>query len=372
MMNTLSRRNLLVTSSLLLGGTTLKLYARSAQAQRGDGGSRGGLIRLIANENPYGPGPAARKALEASIDDSWKYAFRQEGTLKELIAEREGVKAGHVMVGAGSGEILKIAALLYGRSGGQVIAAKPTFDFLTSYAGKLGCDLQEVPLDADMRHDLAAMKKRIAGSTRIIYVCNPNNPTGTLVAGPELREFVAEVSPRAPVIVDEAYLDLSDDWTEHTAVPRVVAEDDVIVTRTFSKLHGMAGLRIGYAIARPDIIKQLESLRMSILNLPGLRAATASYQDLEFQTFSREKIQTGLKIATDLFDELELAYARSRGNFVLFDTRGSVREFSAAMRRAGIMVGRSYSPYKSWIRVSVGTVEDMRAFASAARAYFVA
>ena len=233
------------------------------------------------------------------------------------------------MVTAGSGEILKIAALLYGRSGGDVISAKPTFDFLTSYARGLGCTVLDVALDADMRHDLDAMQKQITGSTRLIYICNPNNPTGTLVDGPRLRDFIAQVSPQTPLLVDEAYLDLSDDWKKHTAVPRVLEEDNVIVTWTFSKLHGMAGLRIGYAIARPDIIKQIEGFRMSILNLPGLKAATASYQDLEFQAFSREKIRAGMKITTDLLNERNLPYTKFEV-ILFYSTRGDQSGNSAA------------------------------------------
>jgi histidinol-phosphate aminotransferase len=370
MTNPLSRRKLLARSGLILGAATLNLFPSLAGAQSRPEKSRRATIRLIANENPYGPGPKAREALSQSIGDSWKYAFRQEGELKELIAEREGVTPRQVMVAAGSGEILKIAALLYGRSGGDVIAAKPTFDFLTSYARGLGCTVLDVALDADMRHDLDAMRKRITESTRLMYICNPNNPTGTLVDGSRLRDFIAQVSPQTPLLVDEAYLDLSDDWKKHTAVPRVVEEDNVIVTRTFSKLHGMAGLRIGYAISRPDIIKQIEGFRMSILNLPGLKAATASYQDLEFQAFSREKIRAGMKITTDLLNERNLPYTKSRGNFILFNTLGSVGEFSSAMRKNGIMIGRSFAPYKSWVRVSMGTQEDMQLFADAAREYF--
>lgn len=370
MTTTLTRRSLLTQSGLLLGATTLDLLAAPAQAQIAANRSSRGMIRLIANENPYGPGPSAREALRVAIEQSWKYTFRQEGQLRELIAEREGVKPRNVMIAAGSAEILRIAGLLYGRPGGEIVAAKPTFDVLPSYARALGCTLQEVALDSEMRHDLDAMKQRIAPSTRLVYICNPNNPTGTLVKGLKLRKFVASIAAQTPVLVDEAYLDLSDQWTEHTAVPRVIAEDNVIVTRTFSKLHGMAGLRIGYAVAPPKIIKQLEGFRMSILNLPGLRAATASYQDLDFQAFSRAKIRAGMKITTELLDELKLAYTRSWGNFILFDTGGSVREFSAAMRESGIMIGRSYAPYKSWVRVSMGTVEDMQAFAAAARKYF--
>lgn len=368
----ISRRLLLAGSAAALGGVTLGVPARSALGQRAISTGGGALIRLIANENAYGPSPAAREALSASIDDCWKYAFRQSTGLKTLIAEREGVDREQIMIGAGSAEILRIAALVFGKGGGEVIAARPTFNLLPTYASTIGCMVREVSLDDEMRHDLDGMASAIGADSKLMYVCNPNNPTGTRVEGGVLRAFLGEVAGKIPVLVDEAYLDLSDDLPEHTAVPSVLAGDRVIVTRTFSKLHGLAGVRIGYSIASPEITQQLEAHRMTVLNLPGLRAATASYTDLEFQRLSRAQIQKAMSIATELFDELGRPYVPSYGNFVFFDTGGSPEDFSAAMRRRGIMTGLSFAPYETWARVSMGTVEHMQVFARAAREYFQA
>jgi histidinol-phosphate aminotransferase len=179
------------------------------------------------------------------------------------------------------------------------------------------------------------------------------------------------MAARAPVLVDEAYLDLWEDWPAHTATDRVRAGDPVIVTRTFSKLHGMAGLRVGYALAPPEIIQRLEKHRMTLLGCAGVAAATASYQDLEFQSFSRARLQEGLAITTAALRELKLRHVeQGRGNFVFFDTGGPLADFSAAMRRAGYLVGRPFPPYDTWCRVSMGTVEQMRGFAAALRGYF--
>ena len=130
-----------------------------------------------------------------------------------------------------------------------------------------------MPLDKEMTHDLDTMQAAVRTDSRLVYICNPNNPTGTRVTGTRLRTFIDEVTPRVPVLVDEAYLDLDDDLAEHTAVPSVLAGKPVIVTRTFSKLHGMAGLRVGYAIAPPELIKQLEKLRVTQMSYPGVMAA---------------------------------------------------------------------------------------------------
>jgi len=361
----LSRRTLIhAAGGFLAAGVTPVTFAQSGAPPRGQ------MLRLIANENPYGPSPAAQAAANKAVAEGWKYAVRETGALKKLIAEVEGVATQNIMVTAGSSEALRVAALAYGQQGGRVVAALPTFSFLPSYARSIGCEVDEVPLDADMKHDLDAMQAAIKKDTRLVYVCQPNNPTGTLLDGKDLRAFINDVSPQAPVVVDEAYLDLWDDMDEHTAVTAVRAEQPVIVTRTFSKLHGMAGLRVGYAIARPDIINRLEALRISEMSYTGVMAATASLGDMEFLNFSRARIRECLKITTDVLDELNRPYAPTRGNFVYFDTGGSPREFMGGMRKAGILTGMSYSPYPTWARVSMGRVEDMRAFANAARNYF--
>ena len=362
----ISRRSVLTAAGGLLGAAPF--IAIAGQHTRSDAP----MLRLIANENPYGPSPAAREAANRAVVDGWKYALRETGELKKLIAEHEGVATKNVMISAGSMEALRVAAIAFGRNGGTIVAATPTFSFLQNYAKGLGCDVVDVPLDNSMTHDLGAMADAVGDATRLVYVCNPNNPTGTLLDGSAVSAFIDDVSPRAPVLVDEAYLDLgaAEFVAKHTAVASVQEDKPVIVTRTFSKLHGMAGMRVGYAIAPADIISRLEKLRITSMSRPGVAAAAASLQDDEFLTFSRARVRECLDITTGVLEELGRPYVPSYGNFVYFDTGGSAREFMGGMRRAGVLTGMNYSPYPSWARVSMGRVEEMRAFADAARAYF--
>jgi len=366
MIHNLSRRSVIATTVGLLGAGLPAFGADRGAAS----GHSGGLLRLIANENPYGPSPAARLAAERAVADGWKYAFRETGALKKQIAAYEGVPASHVMICAGSSEALRVAALAFTGGTGRVVAATPTFAFLPVYAGNIGCAVDEIPLDTGMAHDLPAMAAAVRPDTRLVYVCNPNNPTGTRVTGAMLAEFIDEVSPRTTVLVDEAYLDLWDDHADHTAIGSIRAGKSVIVTRTFSKLHGMAGLRVGYALAPPALIARLEKLRVTNMSFPGVMAAAASLRDEQFLSFSRARIRECLDITTDVLKELGRPHIPSYGNFVYFDTGGSPAEFSTAMQRAGIMTGMRYAPYPSWARVSMGRVEDMRLFADAARSYF--
>lgn len=372
----LSRRALLATPPLLLAArpaapaaapTVPAAAALPAPAPAPAAGVPAGLVRLIANENPYGPSERALAAVRAALDEAWQYPVGREATLKRLIAEREGVTPEQVMIGDGSGEILRVAALAWARTGGGVVTARPTFDFLPSYARLLGASVTEVPLDAGLRHDLPAMAAAVTAGTALVYVCNPNNPTGTLVPGPDMRAFVSAVSRRAPVLVDEAYLDLWDDAADHSCVDRVRAGEPVIVTRTFSKLHGLAGLRIGYAIAPPEIIQRLQPLRMSLLNTAGIAAATASYQDLDYQALSRRRLQKALAITRAALADVGWPATETRGNFVFFDTGRPVGEFAAALRAEGFVVGRPFAPYDTWCRVSLGTVPQMEGFAAALR-----
>ncbi|UCG73415.1 MAG: histidinol-phosphate aminotransferase family protein [Chromatiales bacterium] len=357
----LSRRALL--AGALAGAVAMRTWGKDASRPPA-------MRRLIANENPYGPSPSARAAATRAVKNGWRYAVREVGALKADIAQLEGVEPSQVMVCAGSTEALRVSALALAGQGGRVVAASPTFFFLPDYARKLGCEVAEVPLDDAMTHDLDAMAAAVNPATKLMYVCNPNNPTGTQLDVTRLGEFIAAVSPRAPVLVDEAYLDLNPDWRALTAVARVRAGDAVIVTRTFSKLHGMAGLRVGYAVGPAELIRRLEALRVSQMSYPGVLAAAASLADAEFLDFSREKIRAGRAVTMAVFDELGLAYRPSHGNFVFFDTGGSPRAFAAGMRERGILTGMPSAAYPSWSRVSMGRVEDMQAFTAAARDYF--
>lgn len=370
----LSRRSLVLGST---AAATALIATRSAFSREAPAAAVAAAAppaapaRLIANENPYGPATSARRAVTDALATAWQYPMGNEQPLKQLIAAREGLTPAHVMLADGSGEILRIAGLVYGLGGREVVAARPTFGFLQEYARQLGAAVTEVPLDEDLRHDLKGLAAAITAKTGLLYICNPNNPTGTLIPGAELRPFLQAAARRTTILVDEAYLDLWEDWPAHTATDRVRAGDPVIVTRTFSKLHGMAGLRVGYALAPPETIQRLEKHRMTLLGCAGVAAATASYQDLEFQDFSRARLQEGLAITTGALRDLKLRHVeQGRGNFVFFDTGGPLADFSAAMRRAGFLVGRPFPPYDTWCRVSMGTVEQMRGFAEALRGYF--
>ena len=272
-MTALSRRIVLGGSgSLALAG----LVNGSAAA------AEGAPLRLVANENPYGPSESAKQAMMAAMSDGWMYDIEDVGVLTRLIADREGLKPENVIITEGSGELLKIAGLAYGSGGAEVVSAKPTFTQLQDYAERNGGHVVYVELDKDMRHDLGAMEGRITNRTGLVYVCNPNNPTGTVMASPDkLRSFIGTVSGRAMLLIDEAYIDLCDEPAKQSMVDQVRAGKNAIIARTFSKVHGMAGLRVGYGLARPDIIQRLSELRTSSPNRMGLKAAVANGADAE-------------------------------------------------------------------------------------------
>lgn len=353
----------------VVGLTTAGMAHEMLRPRKVHAASSDAPIRLLANENPYGPSQSAQNAMRAALADGWMYASDDVQILRNLIADEEGVPPDHILITAGSGELLRMAGLSFGQTG-EIVAAKPTFAMLTAYARNTGGTVREVLLDSDMRHDLAAMEAHVNDATSLVYVCNPNNPTGTLLESDTLRSFINTVEARAAVFVDEAYVELLPDRTRDSMIDQVKDGRNVILARTFSKIHGMAGLRIGYAIARPDLIARLRPLQMSFLNVMGLRAAAASYKDREFQTFSRGRIQECVQITQSAMEDLGLPYTPSVTNFVMFDTGGSVREFAGAMRQKNLLVGRSYAPYDSWCRVSMGTVEHMAAFADALRDYY--
>jgi histidinol-phosphate aminotransferase len=360
-MNALTRRTLLHVPA----GAALVGLARSAAA------ADAAPLRLVANENPYGPSESAKQAMVAALADGWMYDMEDMGLLAKLIAEREGLKPENVIVTEGSGELLKIAGLAYGSNGADVVSARPTFTQLQDYAERNGGRVAYIDLDKEMRHDLAAMEARVTNRTGLVYVCNPNNPTGTVIAAPDkLRSFIGAVSGRAMVLVDEAYIDLCDEPAKQAMVDQVKAGRNVIVARTFSKVHGMAGLRVGYGLARADIVQRLGELRTSSPNRMGLRAAVASYQDTAFQAESRKMVRQAVAMTSAAIRDLGLTYTPSQTNFVFFDTGRPTMEFLGAMRQRNIQVGRPFAPYSTWCRVSMGRVEQMPVFFDAMKAHF--
>jgi histidinol-phosphate aminotransferase len=361
----LSRRELLGASALLLAGTGVaRRDALAREASQGDG-----PLVLCWNENPYGPSPAARAAVSQSIASACRYPSEEEiAALVTAIAAHEGIAAEHIVTGSGSGELLCALGLLCGRDGGEIIAAQPTYDELGHYAQRSGATVKPVPVDAQLRHDLPAMHAALSPRTRAIYLCNPNNPTGTVLPAAQIRDFVRALPAPVIAIVDEAYMDFVTPGSTGSVADLVTAGQRVVVLRTFSKIHGMAGIRCGYAIAPPEIAAQLANARMSFPNLFAVRAARASLGDAEFLADCRRRILASRTRITAVLTGLKLRYAEPQGNFVFFDTGMPLARFTERMRSRNILVGRLFPPYDSWCRITIGTEPDVEAFLGALRA----
>jgi histidinol-phosphate aminotransferase len=227
--------------------------------------------------------------------------------------------------------------------------------------------MQFVPVDAQLRHDLPAMRAALSPHTRAIYICNPNNPTGTAVPAAHIREFVRALPPTAIAIVDEAYMDFAAAGETASVAGLVPEGARVVVLRTFSKVYGMAGLRCGYAIAPPDIAATLAAACMTTPNIFAVRAARASLADRGFVADCRQRILASRARITAELTRLKLRYAEPQGNFVFFDTGMPLARFTDRMRQRNILVGRLFPPYDTWCRITIGTEPEVTAFLGALR-----
>ncbi|WP_353268718.1 histidinol-phosphate transaminase [Gemmatimonas sp.] len=324
-----------------------------------------GPIRLASNENPYGMAPSAKQA----INDMWKehawYGAAAVPELRKIYAKQMGVPEDYVLVTAGSGDVLSIVALAYAMQGGEVLTPWPTYEGLPRYAEALGARVHKVALDGDLAHDLEAMERRHVQSVDLVFVCNPNNPTGTLTDSAKLRAFVSNASRKSVVLVDEAYHDFVTDPGYTSMIDLVKAGENVIISRTASKIHGLAGLRTGFAIARPDIIARLQPCVTSFPGVFGARAAAASLQDTAYQNMCRDRNSEGRAIMQTAVKALGRRMTSSHTNFVFFDTGMPVEKVQAAMLTKGFLIGRAFPPYSTWARISIGTPDEMKRVAAA-------
>jgi histidinol-phosphate aminotransferase len=352
----LSRRALIAG---VAGGAAL--YGLSPWSRAATYGPAPGIVRLSSNENPYGP---SRKALAAAAEAAASSAYYPGAINRELtgaIASRNALTADHVMTTTGSMEALFAAAdafVPYGR----IVAPTLTFGPHLRRAERFGGEVVRVPLTASMDQDLDAMAAKVDNSVSLVYVCNPNNPTGVALDPQRLRGFVERVSSTATVLVDEAYNELTPSPQEATLVDMVREGHNVIVTRTFSKIFGLAGMRVGYAMAPAHLIESLKRRGMTRPNMVGAAAALASYEDEEFMAFSRARIDEGREMVADLFTRLEIPYLQSQTNFVYADIGRNADEFQARMRERNVHIRGIYAPYTTWSRVSMGRIEDLEQF----------
>lgn len=317
-------------------------------------------VKLSSNENPYGPSEKVRKAMQDAFDQGCRYP-RNYG-LAEMLAKKEGVTPEHIVITAGSTEGLKITGLTYGLDNGQIIAAKPTFLAMMNYAEQFGTDISWVPVDDNMMHDLDAMERRVTNNTKLIFLCNPNNPTSTLLPADKVKDFCESVSKRAVVFSDEAYYDFIETPDYPSMVELVKKDMNVIVSRTFSKVYGLAGIRVGYLIARPDIAQRLRSKVVTYTNILAVEAAKTALGDQEFYNHSTKMNKEAKQYIYSVLDELNLKYVESHTNFVFFHSGVNISELNKKMRDQGVLIGRPFPPFYDWCRISTGTMDEVKAF----------
>jgi histidinol-phosphate aminotransferase len=345
-------------------GAPLRAVPTAAPASTAPG-SAAGVVRLSSNENPYGPSPAAFDAMREAFGVAWRYPDEHVDALVEDLARLHGVEAAQVLLGAGSSEILQIAAVAFTAPGRPAVAAEPTFESLPRHARRHGAEALAVPLTADFRHDLPKMLAA-APDPGLIYVCNPNNPTATITPKQEVRALLAKAPERTMVLVDEAYHHFAESADYESVVPLVASHPNLVVTRTFSKIYGMAGLRCGYAVAQPAAIARLrEHQAFDSVNVLALAAARASLRDAE-QVNRGQRLNREVKasLCAEL-DRRGFAYLPSSANFMMIDIRQPVAPVIRALRQRNVEVGREFPALPHHLRVTIGTAEQMKAFVGA-------
>ncbi len=321
------------------------------------------MVRLGANENPYGPSRVALKA----INDNMHLANRYSGDprpLISLIADINNVTTENVVIGTGSSEVLKVAGMMAARDQGSIVCADPTYQSLLRHAESAGAEIIRVPVNESLRPDLDAMRAAVREDTNMVYLVNPNNPIPSVLNGNAMREFVLEMARDHLVFVDEAYHEYVED-PDYQSMIGLIAEGhrNIIVSRTASKIHGLAGLRIGFGFAHPEQAAQMNRMKTGDTHVLAIEAAHASYLDPEFPAFSIRKNKESRKIVEDMCEELGLRYVKSNANFTFIETGMQNSMVQEKMREFGILTGRDFPPFHdSWSRVSMSKPEEMRYF----------
>ena len=322
----------------------------------------GSIIKLASNENPLGMSPLARAALATPIDDLARYPDADALALKEKLAARHGVPISWLTIGSGSAEVLQLAARSFLAPDRSAVMSQYAFTSYVRETRAVGARPITVPAK-DFAHDPDAMLAAIAADTAIVYVANPNNPTGTYLSPAAMEKFLAAVPSRVAIVLDEAYFDFLPDAERPDSVAWVRRHPNLVVARTFSKIYGMAGLRIGYGIAQPEMTELLNRLRLTFnVGTLAMTAALAALDDDDFVRRSRAANDEGMASLTAAFDRLGLPYVPSKGNFVMVEV-GDAAAINRALLERGVIVrpvGNYGLPH--WLRITVGLPAENERF----------
>jgi histidinol-phosphate aminotransferase len=383
--NPVSRRKFVGGLAAALGyvstGPNLDLFAQGRAAGQGRPAAAGAaraqqtaaeydaFAKLASNENNWGIPDSVMRAMEGA----WKYAGRYgypDPGLNQAIAEYDGVKPENVMLGAGSGEILNVIGVTFLQNGKKVLGVTPSYMSVYAHATSLKSEAITLPLTSDYRQDIGMIldaARKHQNEIGFVYIVNPNNPTGVIVTKQEIQQLLDGLPAGMPVLLDEAYHHYVDDPNYATGMPYVNEGRPVIVARTFSKIAGMAALRIGYAVSTTELLQKMRPYTTGSVNVLARYGAVATLQNTAVMTEVKNKTkQLREKTAKELRD-LGYEVIPSQTNFFMVGLRREVQPVIQAFREEGVLVGRPFPPMTQHLRVSIGTAEEMGRFMAAFR-----
>jgi histidinol-phosphate aminotransferase len=323
------------------------------------------IIKLASNENPRGVSPLARRAIEAMLAELARYPDGNGFELKQALARRTGVREECIVLGNGSNDVLEMAARAFLAPGLAAVYSQHAFAVYPLAVQAAGATGIEVPA-RDYGHDLAAMRHAVTPATRLVFIANPNNPTGTLVPPRALEAFIAGLPLEVLVVLDEAYHEYLLPENRSDSIGWLTRFPNLVVTRTFSKVYGLAGLRVGYAFAAPGVADLMNRVRQPFnVNSVALAAATAALEDAAFVRESYELNRSGMRQLTDAFARLGIEHIPSHGNFVSFRVKDAARVYRKLLR-AGVIV-RPIASYgmPHHLRVTIGLEAENTRFLAA-------
>ncbi len=334
------------------------------------------VVRLSSNENPFGPSPKALNAMNDAFGLAWRYPDEHVDLLVDSLAKINSVSRDQILIGDGSGEILKLCAesftgpLANGKTDsriagrGTLVAADPTFEAILRHAAVNGAEVVKVPLTGSgFSHDLTKMGA--AAREGLVYICNPNNPTASITPKNDLREFIANTPRQTMILVDEAYYHYADSPDYESIIPLIKDHPNLIVARTFSKIYGMAGLRCGYCVAQPETIERMRPHQpWDSVNCMALAAASASLDDPE-QVANGRRLNSATKafVAAEL-NTMGYDLIPSQANFVMIDLKRPVVPLIEALKQRNVQVGRLFPALPNHLRVTLGKKAEMETFLS--------
>jgi histidinol-phosphate aminotransferase len=366
---TSTRRTWLKRTGLLIAGSYLSSLESIAApiAKESDVAEEAlpEIIHLNANENPYGPSLAARQAMATTIEKGNRYPWTGIRQLKSALAAKNNLKEENVLVGAGSSQLLDHVAQYIALKKGNFVLADPTFNRWTSAGDKMGMVKIPVPLTAYKKHDLDAMLQAINKDTKLVYLCNPNNPTGTICNHEALASFIRQIDKNIIILADEAYIE----YTTEPSLGRLIPEhENLIVLRTFSKVYGLAGCRVGYLLGQKDIIAKLAAIESGInmgAGVISIAAALATLNDEEFITQTNKLNEQARHYTMEQFKKLNIPAIQSHTSFIYFSLVNYPHNFFDRLKAANIEGTKIFEENGKWSRITVGTMEQMKQFIKA-------